>query len=795
MLSLIILYLFLSPGGHATPLLLRSLQSDDVGEVGQPTAFDLTSNQSQISRTTLSQTLWGCLFTVVSVAWITIRPNVPSPREGRWKRLRRRLKLLFLALLVPEMMLYWAVRQWVGANKLKERFKEKKWTLKDAHFLQMGGFTLASRRPTRADRFFVVTPPLLSQLYGLSQNTESTFTDSIEIEPIVSLIHIHLASPSYSYPLTAEPILSAIATLQVTWFLTECLATVILRGLTELLLVQIIALAYLATYAMTWSFWWDKPVGVDNPVKIPVILKDREKSETQLSPMKYTEKEAKLQDSDEKTHQRVDSKEKGKAPMVFEQLRAEHDTESLSMAHRNVDDQASISSNPYSGIDEPLSSLTLPLASTSSNPLPAPVTLPSIIITPADAAPSIDLEDEPLSYLKQLPYSDLQDKEPSQQLPVRYRLSIETLPVTPNLPHISVEESHPVPDYQPPLPVHGIARISQDIQSPSSTVNDGITFRDMINLNNHPPPAHWQQRPPLARPQSLLSEDDRNGVIVPGLWGEIMENRLMRSFRLNLFYDSFVKLGGYDRGENYLLSTDDSFWATVRRRQRLDETGEILDYQSDVWESNSREWARVPTFYAYVEEKFYRDGKVKWLMGFLVILYGAIHLLGWNFSLGGLMLPPVQGLVGDAASSSASSQYQSLSTSASRSMLASSSEVSSTSAASTPYHLAQLWIWRGSALLITAVPPVAAFATIALSGQGINDLEYERAVSWGILEAAVWPLMVLYFPAKVALVVLAVLQMVERMRWAIDSAEAGVAGAVFEGVNAAWWTKFIPHFA
>ena len=80
--------------------------------------------------------IWSCLITVLSCTWVALHPNVPSPRKrapNGWieKCIRnpllsfaeRRLPLFICALLLPEYVLAWAIRQFLSARKIANRGK------------------------------------------------------------------------------------------------------------------------------------------------------------------------------------------------------------------------------------------------------------------------------------------------------------------------------------------------------------------------------------------------------------------------------------------------------------------------------------------------------------------------------------------------------------------------------------------------------------------------------------------------------------------------------------------------
>ena len=75
--------------------------------------------------------IWSCIVTIFSCTWVAVHPNVPCPkkREGknrfqRWIRnplmsfVEHRLLLFVCALLVPEYVLAWAIRQYLSAREI-----------------------------------------------------------------------------------------------------------------------------------------------------------------------------------------------------------------------------------------------------------------------------------------------------------------------------------------------------------------------------------------------------------------------------------------------------------------------------------------------------------------------------------------------------------------------------------------------------------------------------------------------------------------------------------------------------
>ena len=70
--------------------------------------------------------LWSCLATTFAVTWVSVHPNVPFLEETSWMVLKRRVFLMVLALLAPDVMIMWAFKQWRGAVMIKEMVNKAK---------------------------------------------------------------------------------------------------------------------------------------------------------------------------------------------------------------------------------------------------------------------------------------------------------------------------------------------------------------------------------------------------------------------------------------------------------------------------------------------------------------------------------------------------------------------------------------------------------------------------------------------------------------------------------------------
>jgi len=74
-------------------------------------------------KRTQYEIIWNCLTTIVICTWVSIHPNIPPPHKGHLGVFWRRIKLMLWSLIVPELILGWAFRQWIAAREIEREFK------------------------------------------------------------------------------------------------------------------------------------------------------------------------------------------------------------------------------------------------------------------------------------------------------------------------------------------------------------------------------------------------------------------------------------------------------------------------------------------------------------------------------------------------------------------------------------------------------------------------------------------------------------------------------------------------
>ena len=74
---------------------------------------------------TIWNIVWSCLATIFSCTWVAVHPNIPCPKKRNpiISFAEHRLPLFICALLVPEYVLAWAIRQFLKSQAMAKQNK------------------------------------------------------------------------------------------------------------------------------------------------------------------------------------------------------------------------------------------------------------------------------------------------------------------------------------------------------------------------------------------------------------------------------------------------------------------------------------------------------------------------------------------------------------------------------------------------------------------------------------------------------------------------------------------------
>jgi hypothetical protein len=79
-------------------------------------------SQGNTSRAVI-EIIWSCFITILSCTWVSMHTNIPHPDATDSHVWRDRLYFTIGALVAPEIIVLWAMRQWIGARLLSKEFK------------------------------------------------------------------------------------------------------------------------------------------------------------------------------------------------------------------------------------------------------------------------------------------------------------------------------------------------------------------------------------------------------------------------------------------------------------------------------------------------------------------------------------------------------------------------------------------------------------------------------------------------------------------------------------------------
>ncbi|KIM28288.1 hypothetical protein M408DRAFT_308844, partial [Serendipita vermifera MAFF 305830] len=252
------------------------------------------------SRRSIWSIVWSCLSTIFLCTWVAVHPNVhfrPEKRNQRWLEkwlwdplhdfFTYKLVLFLWALLVPEYILAWAVRQYTQAGIISKKVPE--WTRTHGFFMIMGGFHLFRLPADAPSTHFPLSTPF-SQPHSSPRPPPSLFEPSNSSDFVVPTgLHSRRDEvPECSLKFEDFPadLLKAIAPtetelkdrgksdaltktivlVQTLWFVVQC----IVRGTQRLPLteLEVVTLAYTMLNLFIYAFWWDKPRNVECPIRV-----------------------------------------------------------------------------------------------------------------------------------------------------------------------------------------------------------------------------------------------------------------------------------------------------------------------------------------------------------------------------------------------------------------------------------------------------------------------------------------------------------------------------------------------
>jgi hypothetical protein len=87
-----------------------------------------STSDSFEAPTFTTRTIWSIIsssvLTLFACIYSAIHPNIPSPKDSPDGIVRRRLGIMIMALITPELIVTWAMRQWFSARQVTRQFEK-----------------------------------------------------------------------------------------------------------------------------------------------------------------------------------------------------------------------------------------------------------------------------------------------------------------------------------------------------------------------------------------------------------------------------------------------------------------------------------------------------------------------------------------------------------------------------------------------------------------------------------------------------------------------------------------------
>ncbi|KAG1886601.1 hypothetical protein F4604DRAFT_1571826 [Suillus subluteus] len=222
------------------------------------TSTSTTTTDSFEAPSFTTRTIWSIIsssvLTLFACIYSAIHPNIPSPKDSPNGVVRRRVGIMIMALITPELIVTWAMRQWFSARQVTRQIEESgyyTWTQTHSFFVLMGGFMLyVDGKP-----YHTLQPDEVLKL----------IRDQCIDAPTLTANQIHDRSKG-------NAISKGLIMLQVAWFVMQ----LITRAIYHLETTQLEAgtLAFAVLNFLTYAVWWNKPLNVQCPH--PVYWKSTE---------------------------------------------------------------------------------------------------------------------------------------------------------------------------------------------------------------------------------------------------------------------------------------------------------------------------------------------------------------------------------------------------------------------------------------------------------------------------------------------------------------------------------------
>ncbi|KAF8657424.1 hypothetical protein AX16_002221 [Volvariella volvacea WC 439] len=197
------------------------------------------ATQCDPTRTrTIFDILYSCIGVILLCTYISMHHNIPDQDDSWAEVMWSKIRTTLYALIAPEMVIMWAIRQRIMAGKIAEKNKHRKWTRTHGFFVQMGGL--------------------------VQRQSDSTYKVLCEEEAIERAKMPQIPEREIMDHGKGDLLAKAVVVVQTTWFVAQCIA----RHTQGLVLteIELVTLAFATLNVTTYGLWWDKPLNIGYPI-------------------------------------------------------------------------------------------------------------------------------------------------------------------------------------------------------------------------------------------------------------------------------------------------------------------------------------------------------------------------------------------------------------------------------------------------------------------------------------------------------------------------------------------------
>ena len=97
---------------------IHYLAGQGVGALPVPNLDRSTSSSDLPHFRTTWNIVSSCVAIIFSCIWVALHPNIPSLDDSPLRIALRRAKLMVMAMIAPELIVLWSMRQWLVSRKL-----------------------------------------------------------------------------------------------------------------------------------------------------------------------------------------------------------------------------------------------------------------------------------------------------------------------------------------------------------------------------------------------------------------------------------------------------------------------------------------------------------------------------------------------------------------------------------------------------------------------------------------------------------------------------------------------------